>query len=206
MKPAAKKQLIGIALAVVVLGTGLSLAGYGAYRATRFCLGFLGPGGPPPSDESFRTLFREHEAAFVSLRDMMLSEKELLAIGDDRVGDYWLFDRKWSKGSGNAPGYSESEMLEKTGLSSERYHTYLELLGSVGAFRVTKGSSSGPVSIHVARDGVVPWGYIKSIVYTLAPSGPVVDDTYAYACEDASGEGICYATIEGGWYIEYDWR
>ena len=192
MKSVLFKLLVGALLALVVLTVILLV---GMYATAQF---------RPPTDESLRTLYREHRSEFATLRDMLSAEPNLLSVGDDNVGKFWLLSGKWEKSSSHSKQYTETERLKQVGMRPERYHSYLKLLQSVGGFRVSK--VHGPIAVHIARAGIVPAGYIKSIVFSSAPPGPIVPDTAAYARNSPSGEGICYAKIEDGWYIEYDWR
>jgi len=195
------KRLVRILLAYVVLGAAV-VVGMCVVMRDFWPLGFFSDFRPPPSDTSLRTLYQAHQSEFAKLRDMILVEPELLSIGDDNVGKFWLIGRTWrTDGTGT---YTETEMLSRAGLSRERYRTYLKLLQAVGGFRVSRDSGSGQVTVCIARAGVVPAGYVKSIVFSPALPTPIVGDTEAHA--RTTSEGICYTTIGGNWYIEYDWR
>ncbi len=165
---------------------------------------FLGPskGQGRPSDASLMVLFEEHEEKFTQLRDMILSEADILSIGNDNVGPFWLYDRGWVRSDNSDRSLSEQEMLEYVGLETERYCVYLDLLRSVGGYRVTKrtgGLDEGEVGIHIFRAGLAVSGDTKGILYSPAVPMPIVPDT-----ADEASRRKRYSVIRDGWYVAYE--
>lgn len=151
-----------------------------------------------PRDAEVRELFQEHRSEFIDLRDMILTESVIFSIGNDNVGDFWLSNDKWTNHNPPYIFYTEAEMLSLVDLSEERYHRYLELLDSVGGYRVTKNISNEQVAIYLFRRGIVSSGETVNIVYLLKPPSYLTNDT-----ENANGNSkIYYSNLEEYWYIE----
>ncbi len=148
------------------------------------------------SDSRMKALFSERRSEFMALRDMMLSETNIFSVGDDNVNHFYLHHGMWQHDSDFC---TEEQMLKTTGLSPERYRTYLELLSSVGAYRVVGkgiwGRSEEQVAIHIYREGLGVSGQTKNIIFSPIPP----HNRY-----DMNGRlRVSYSKIEDGWFIEH---
>jgi hypothetical protein len=144
-------------------------------------------------------VFEEHYSEVVQLKDMITSEEDVLAVGYDNVGGFWLDEEQWTTHEPPYTRYTEGEMLQHVGLSRERYHRYLELLGSIGGYRVTRSSSNERVSILLRRAGNVVSGETVSITYLSSPPTPLTDDTGENA---SNSSGIWFSRLQDNWYVE----
>jgi hypothetical protein len=174
-------------------------------------IGFLWLMGDLPgqfkSDQKLKTQFEKHSVEFSQLRDMMLQDN-FDAVSDYCVNDYWLQFGKWREG---AATFDESQMLQRVGLSEERYHLYLNLLKEAGAKEVqawsyfpSKGDKSLPeVRFFVCGRGALDCTEWKGIAYCEYPPDRVVDDTKGFARNEENGEA--YVRIRDKWYIEDQW-
>lgn len=159
-----------------------------------------------PSDSQVKALFKAHETEFIQLRDMLFSEPIIKNIGQDEVGDFSLFDGKWSK-SGKECGFEE--MLRETGLSVARYQYYLSLLQSTKTAKIFKqtGDSGSAVFFQVACPGFLydsPEG-CKFIRFDTEQHKPVVEDTDASEVQKKYGKEFRYSKIKDQWYIHRSW-
>lgn len=159
-----------------------------------------------PSDSQVKALFTAHEAEFIQLRDMLLSEPIIKSIGEDEVGDFSLFEGKWRK-SGMECTFED--MLRETGLSVARYQHYISLLQSIKTAKIFKqtGESGNAVFFQVACPGLLydsPEG-CKFIRFDTEQLEPVVDDTDASEVQKKYGKEFRYSKIKDQWYIHRSW-
>ncbi len=178
-----------------------------ARRATRWALAagavaailYFSPIGPSRGDDP-RGRFTARRPDFTRLRDMIASESSLMSIGVDNVGEFWLFDGKWTASGQRFVAYSRPEMLEAAGLSAKRYDAYLSLLGRVGAYRVARQSTLG--------------GSLRGMVFLFRDSqggGPAVDIVFSQRQPEPllswnaarSESRPAYAKLDDGWYVEF---
>jgi len=176
-----------------------------------------------PRDARLREQFTMHKAAFVRMRDMIVAEPLLAAVGPDWLGgrtppnssSLAQSDSRQDEGwSTERPDHrqrvvSTAEALASVGLSSDRYQEYLRLLGIAGAkcleWDWMPWQEPQAVRVIIASVGLVPRGQTKSLEYF--PNGiprwyVVVDDT-----DTGQGpKGDWYSPLGDGWYIRrYCW-
>jgi hypothetical protein len=155
------------------------------------------------TSSSLEDHFQVHRADFDQLRDMMISEPSLESVGVENVGDYWLFDGRWTAPGRRFAAYSRAEMLAATGLSAERYQAYLDLLGRARAYRVARqggGRDSLKGSVFLlpnAGEDPVP----GVIVFAERPPEPLLPLAQA-----RRARGPAYARLDDGWYREFNPR
>ena len=150
-------------------------------------------------DTEVRKVFDEHYSELGELKDMIISETDILAIGYDNVGDFWLDQGRWTTHKPPYTSYTEDEMLHLVGLAQERYHKYLQLIESVNGYRITKSISNKRISIHLSRVGNVSSGQTVNIVFLLDAPALLVNDTEKNANDNSR---VWYSRLEGNWYIE----
>ncbi|MFH1747108.1 MAG: hypothetical protein ABIG44_08700 [Planctomycetota bacterium] len=171
----------------------------------------------PPSDAELRGLFEDQHAVFTKLRDMILSERVLVGVGTDflcfqppssqRPQSFWLHGDRYSGQEGE--DLSRDELLQKIGITPERYDAYMELLKEIGAYRLTRPSlrpDLHPVCVKVYRYGNVVSSLCKAVEY-FAPehfSGGVGQYHTVVECtDDMPDESDWYAPLGGGWFIHF---
>jgi hypothetical protein len=49
-----------------------------------------------PSGADIQKIFNEHHTELNKLKDMIISETDVLAIGNDNVGEFWLSQGRWT--------------------------------------------------------------------------------------------------------------
>jgi hypothetical protein len=152
-----------------------------------------------PSDADIQKVFNEHYTELNQLKDMIASETDILAIGTDKVGNFWLDQGQWTTHKPPYTSYTEKEMLSSVGLTQERYCKYLQLLESIGGHRISRNTSNKQISIHLFRMGNVSSGQTVKIVFLSDPPVSLVNDTQESISDDS---GVFYSRLKGNWYIE----
>jgi hypothetical protein len=143
----------------------------------------------PPTDAQLERAFVDHRADFRKLRDMILAEREFLAISD--AGRIQYRDTKSNAVRGRG-----------VNMSLEPFCSYRKLLDAAGAECVLRMSGSRVVKIRIFSCGLMMSGKTKSLVFwpssDRAYPPPVVQST-----DDCRGNGTWYKAIgEENWYIE----
>jgi hypothetical protein len=170
-----------------------------AVAAVRWASARLDGDGWMPTDQEVRQRWRERRPDFEALRAMMDEDRDLNAVGGDRVHDCWsvMGDGRWS--CPEHPDLDRAAMLAVVRLPAERYALYLRRLEMVGGERIERRSAGG-VEVLLFRSGIAPSGASKSAVWLPAAPAPRVADT------DSNRPGsytVDYAPIADGWYVEH---
>jgi hypothetical protein len=195
-------------IAAVVRGRVQFVAAFARWRAMRVALALVVAAGcsahdgdPPgtgacahgsdmPTDRAVAACLSSRHAELTTL--VAMAEHDSLAVGTDRIGDCWRLSGEWGCGGRDAA-------LRRAGMSAARYQRYVELLTTVGGYRIEHYADATMIALF--RAGIVPSGSSKNLVYAPrdAPS-PIVADTDrdrpAHFTES-------YAALGGGWYVEH---
>jgi hypothetical protein len=175
----------------VRLAVVLALAiGCSAHDGDPTGTGACAHGDEMPSDRAIAACLSEKRAELTTL--VAMAERDTLAVGTDRIGDCWRLSGDWGCGGLDAA-------LRRAGMSAERYRRYVELLTTVGGYRIEH--HGGVTAIAMFRAGIVPSGASKNLVYAPrdAPS-PIVADTDRGRPMHFTEN---YAALGGGWYVEH---
>ena len=150
---------------------------------------FTGCTTDPPTDAALRETFAANQATFERLHQMMQTDKSVVRIGNDVVGNIW-FDSSDS---------SLADALLSAGLPRERYDDYMELLRQVGAYRVSVNlydKSSSKIGMY--RAGNVAESHSVDIVFAAQPPNTIVADTVSATVHDNTS---AYLELTDSWYI-----
>jgi len=83
------------------------------------------------TDKELISAFSEYEKEYKLLIDMITNDAnsfKKFEVGDERLGEYWLYDDGWAKEYGN---YVPIEaVLAEYSLTQTRYQEYLHLLST----------------------------------------------------------------------------
>lgn len=89
--------------------------------------------------ESIKKNFLENRNTFEKL-DSMIREENFtsvcFAVGIDHIGEYWGYNGEWSANRNYENKISLSQVLERVGLSEQRYQKYLTLFEVADSERV----------------------------------------------------------------------
>jgi hypothetical protein len=175
-----------------------------------------------PSDAQMRKLFNEHRAVFAELRDMILSETNLIGISIDslafwppassrahhfiRQGDEILADQYSDLEGG---GYNRDELLRKFGITAQRYDDYIGLLRKIGAYRLARpafSSRSHPVRFMIYQHESLTSTLNKDIEFFDPKrfSGGVGEHRTKVECtDDMPDHSDWFAPLGDGWFIHF---
>jgi hypothetical protein len=116
------------------------------------------------TDKDLIAEFSTHEQQYKKLREMVTAdanELQKFEVGNDRLGEYRLYDDGWAKQYGN---YIPLEaILAEYSLTQSRLQEYLSLLSTTGASVVER--YKGSVSISISSSGFVFGGCLSQIHY-----------------------------------------
>ncbi|MBU6953515.1 hypothetical protein [Hahella sp. HN01] len=116
------------------------------------------------TDKDLIAEFSGHEQSFKLLIDMITADASSLQkfeIGNDRVGEYRLYDEGWEKQYGN---YVPLEVvLAEYSLTKARHQEYLKLLSNTNASKIER--YNGSVSVVISTSGFLFGGCISLIRY-----------------------------------------
>jgi hypothetical protein len=150
------------------------------------------------SDRELIATFHRHREACDGLRTMLVSESRCDAIGTDLVGTWWKgHPLGWR--AGNHRTTDLAQVLADAGLTPERHREYLDLLGRLGAYRVTAHQDADrDCEIHLTRRGNVVRAILKSFVHS--PSG---EHPPALVPRPGDPDEEHYTPLGGGWFFRY---
>jgi hypothetical protein len=169
---------------------------------------------PKAPDTPYVGFFATHKDNFMALRDMMLSErKDLMSLSltpENQLGNelyycnssndchqfykssdgYWSNGNKWKHDDSK---YSEQEVLDKVGLSSQRYNIYRKLVQSIegGQWPVSLFSVSLNRQDNGEEKVCFNYSYAEIISTSKKPPAPGSDDQ-----DD-------FYKLATGWFIYY---
>jgi hypothetical protein len=150
--------------------------------------------------EEIKKGFAENKSSFQELREMIRVDTDpetCQAVGTDNIGDFWEYDGRWSSNQDYSRKVSLEVVLNKVGISIERYNRYLELLDIVGSERVEYCSKSPSwTRIMVHRSGIAVSGCLTTMNINGDGSIPDSDIQVRYSSEITS--------VGEGWYINHD--
>jgi len=114
------------------------------------------------TDKELNAVFSKNEQEYKLLTKMITDDASTLQkfeIGDDRLGEYRLYDDGWAKEYGN---YVPIDIiLAEYALTESRYQEHLNLLSSAGASVIER--YNGSVSIAISASGFVFGGCLSQI-------------------------------------------
>ncbi|MCP4082960.1 MAG: hypothetical protein GY743_22270 [Planctomycetaceae bacterium] len=132
---------------------------------------FAGCSADPPSDRAVQELFKQNRASFDVLHEMIQSDRTLVQIGVE----------------------THSE------LTAERYDAYVELLGTIGAHRISVSRyDDTSTEIEIYSKGNVAESLSVDIIFLTERPDPVVEDTVAATVSDNTR---AFRELDKSWYI-----
>lgn len=99
-------------------------------------------------DAKYLVLFNEHRQELDDLRDTIMADAHIGALGNDRIGRWNHTGRGWTLNLTPAPDGLDT-VLKDNRLTRERYDSYLAKLKSVGSFCVTSRNNDPTNSLEV---------------------------------------------------------
>ena len=115
--------------------------------------------------KELETKFSAHKQQYNQLREMITYDSKSLQqfkVGDERLGEYQLYDKGWAKQYGN---YVPLErILSEYKLTQIRHQEYLNLLSVVGASEIEL--YKGSIFITLSASGYVFGGCLSQISYS----------------------------------------
>jgi hypothetical protein len=153
-----------------------------------------------PDLEVIKRGFIEKRESFNRLSAMIREDNkfhECFAVGTDHIGDYWEHNGKWETNQNYEHKTPLANVLEKFGISHQRYNDYLILFKETGSERIVYCPEvHGSTSILVFRDGLSIAGCLTTININNDLSVPEPDINARYSS--------IITSLGDGWYINHD--
>jgi len=138
--------------------------------------------------------FTQNKDSFEQLSSMIIKDtgfETCLTVGTDRIGDFWKYGNKWNTLQNPKRIERIGDVLNKVGISSDRYAEYIAFLKIVGAERVSHcANKPSSTSIMVHRN----IGCLTTVDIHGDGSIPATDITARFATE--------ITPLEEGWFIK----
>lgn len=114
--------------------------------------------------QAMTSSYSEHQKSYNQLAKMILEDskgRQKFEVGDDRIGDYRLYDKGWAKLYGNY--VTLDIVLSESAITDKRHSDYIALLNRLGASVVAQYEQH--VSITISATGLAIGGCLTQLLH-----------------------------------------